>query len=65
MRDPSLAGNRRTAETAGHSAEPFHALTYFAQECRDAAEQVGLRGFWNGYFALARSSARRQWAPRS
>ncbi|WP_116451351.1 SCO6745 family protein [Blastococcus litoris] len=32
-------------------AEPFHALTYFAQECRDAAEQAGLGGFWNGYFA--------------
>jgi hypothetical protein len=33
-------------------AEPFHALTYFAKESRDAAEQVGLRGFWNSYFAL-------------
>jgi hypothetical protein len=33
-------------------AEPFHALTYFAQESRDAAEQAGLRGFWNGYFAF-------------
>jgi hypothetical protein len=27
-------------------AEPYHALTYFAPECRDAAEGAGLRGFW-------------------
>ncbi|HET6393033.1 MAG TPA: hypothetical protein VFG13_09470 [Blastococcus sp.] len=41
-----------TARRLWALAEPFHALTYFAQECRDAAEKVGLRGFWNGYFAL-------------
>ncbi|SFE31203.1 SCO6745 family protein [Blastococcus tunisiensis] len=40
-----------TARRLWALAEPFHALTYFAQECRDAAGQVGLRGFWNGYFA--------------
>jgi hypothetical protein len=40
-----------TARRLWALAEPFHALTYFARECRDAAEQVGLRGFWNGYFA--------------
>jgi hypothetical protein len=40
-----------TARRLWALAEPFHALTYFAQECRDAAEQAGLRGFWNGYFA--------------
>ncbi len=33
-------------------AEPYHALTYFAAECRDAAERRGLRGFWRGYFAM-------------
>jgi hypothetical protein len=32
--------------------EPFHALTYFAQESRAAAEKAGLRGFWNCYFAF-------------
>ncbi|HEX2073379.1 MAG TPA: hypothetical protein VHF92_06310 [Geodermatophilus sp.] len=32
--------------------EPYHALTYFAQESRDAGEAAGLRGFWAGYFAL-------------
>jgi hypothetical protein len=41
-----------TARRLWALAEPFHALTYFAQESRDAAEQVGLRGFWNGYFAF-------------
>ncbi|MGY1814885.1 SCO6745 family protein [Blastococcus sp. SYSU D00820] len=32
--------------------EPFHALTYFADECRAAGEAAGLRGFWTTYFAL-------------
>ena len=33
-------------------AEPFHALTYFAEEARTAAAAAGCRGFWQGYFAL-------------
>jgi hypothetical protein len=41
-----------TARRLWALAEPFHALTYFAQESRDAAEKTGLRGFWSGYFAL-------------
>ena len=41
-----------TARRLWALAEPFHALTYFAPECHDAAEQAGLTGFWNGYFAL-------------
>jgi hypothetical protein len=41
-----------TARRLWALAEPFHALTYFAQECSAAAERAGLRGFWNGYFAL-------------
>jgi hypothetical protein len=40
-----------TARRLWALAEPFHALTYFAPECREAAEKAGLRGFWNGYFA--------------
>jgi hypothetical protein len=32
-------------------AEPYHALTYFAPEAHQAFENVGLRGFWRGYFA--------------
>lgn len=31
--------------------EPYHALTYFAPEARQAFEDLGLRGFWRGYFA--------------
>ncbi|KGH45274.1 hypothetical protein IN07_18585 [Modestobacter caceresii] len=31
--------------------EPFHALTYFADESRTAYTEAGLRGFWAGYFA--------------
>ena len=33
-------------------AEPFHALTYFAEESRVAAADAGLKGFWQGYFAF-------------
>ncbi|MFI8192081.1 hypothetical protein ACIF8T_25410 [Streptomyces sp. NPDC085946] len=32
--------------------EPVHSLVYFAPEARRAADEVGLRGFWMGYFAL-------------
>lgn len=31
--------------------EPLHAVTYFTPECRQAATDVGLKGFWMGYFA--------------
>jgi hypothetical protein len=31
--------------------EPYHALTYFAPEAHRAFEDIGLRGFWRGYFA--------------
>jgi hypothetical protein len=30
--------------------EPLHAVTYFSPECVAANKQVGLRGFWMGYF---------------
>lgn len=30
--------------------EPLHAVTYFAEECRTANKDVGLKGFWMGYF---------------
>ncbi|MFB7600429.1 hypothetical protein [Streptomyces sp. NPDC056160] len=32
--------------------EPVHDLLYFAPESREAARELGLRGFWMGYFAL-------------
>ncbi|GGF30978.1 SCO6745 family protein [Subtercola lobariae] len=31
--------------------EPIHALTYFAPEAREAFAEVGLRRYWDGYFA--------------
>jgi hypothetical protein len=41
-----------TARRLWALGEPFHALSYFADESRAAAEAVGLTGFWNGYFAF-------------
>ncbi|SDO14684.1 hypothetical protein [Geodermatophilus sp. DSM 45219] len=41
-----------TARRLWAMGEPFHALTYFTDECRTAAEATGLRGFWRTYFAL-------------
>ena len=32
--------------------ETVHAVTYFADEARDAARDAGLRGFWMGYFGF-------------
>ena len=31
--------------------EPYHAVTYFNSESDQAYEEIGLRGFWRGYFA--------------
>jgi hypothetical protein len=31
--------------------EPYHAITYFTDEARQAFTDAGLRGFWMGYFA--------------
>jgi hypothetical protein len=31
--------------------EPFHIVTYFAPEAREATDALGLRGGWMGYFA--------------
>ncbi|MGR7026017.1 SCO6745 family protein [Geodermatophilus sp. URMC 62] len=41
-----------TARRLWALGEPFHALTYFADETRTAGEAVGLSGFWSVYFAL-------------
>ena len=41
-----------TARRLWALGEPYHALTYFADECRTAAEATGLTGFWHTYFAL-------------
>lgn len=31
--------------------EPYHAVVYFAPEAKATFEQIGLKGFWMGYFA--------------
>ena len=36
---------------AWHALEPLNAVAYFAPECAEAPERLGLRGFWMGYFA--------------
>jgi hypothetical protein len=41
-----------TARRLWALGEPYHALTYFADECRAAADAAGLSGFWQSYFAL-------------
>lgn len=41
-----------TARRLWALGEPFHALTYFADEARTAAESAGITGFWAGYFAM-------------
>jgi hypothetical protein len=34
------------------SLEPLHAVVYFAPEVRAAGKELGLRGFWDTYFAF-------------
>jgi hypothetical protein len=49
MTDPEL--QRRTARQLWHLLEPIHAVTYFSEETTEAYRAVGLKGFWQGYFA--------------
>lgn len=39
------------ARTVWQRIEPFYAVTSFSPECREAAADLGLKGFWMGYFA--------------
>lgn len=41
-----------TARRLWALGEPFHALTYFADEVRAAGAAAGLTGFWQTYFAF-------------
>ncbi len=41
-----------TARRLWALGEPYHALAYFADESRIAAEAAGLEGFWSPYFAM-------------
>lgn len=41
-----------TARALWERLEPVHDLLYFAPEARSATDELGMRGFWMGYFAL-------------
>jgi hypothetical protein len=44
-------GGRLTARRMWTLFEPIHIVSYFTDEPRRAFEDVGVRGFWRGYFA--------------
>jgi hypothetical protein len=46
-----MIGGASPARALWEVVEPYHALVYFAPEARSTFEDVGLRGFWRGYFA--------------
>lgn len=39
------------ARLAWRRLEPYHAIIYFAPEARQAYKEIGLKGYWMGYFA--------------
>ncbi|WP_370326673.1 hypothetical protein [Euzebya sp.] len=41
----------RAADALWRVLEPYHAVTYFASEHREACDALGLRGGWMAYFA--------------
>ncbi|HMG26857.1 MAG TPA: hypothetical protein VKH36_08595, partial [Acidimicrobiia bacterium] len=41
----------RFARALWRVLEPLHAVVYFGPNAKTAFEEVGLRGFWRGYFA--------------
>jgi hypothetical protein len=41
----------RFARDLWRAIEPIHAVVYFAPDVKSAFEDLGLRGFWRGYFA--------------
>lgn len=43
--------DRSTARRLWHLLEPIHAVTYFSPETTEAYKAIGLKGFWQGYFA--------------
>lgn len=47
----TLDAQRKTAREMWHLLEPIHAVTYFSDEVTTAYKSVGLKGFWQGYFA--------------
>lgn len=48
---PTPGGTIHPARRLWHLIESIHAVTYFAEPCRVAMSELGLRGFWMGYVA--------------
>jgi hypothetical protein len=44
-------GDAPRARALWRVSEPYHAVVYFAPDVKSAFEDVGLPGFWRGYFA--------------
>lgn len=44
--------NEHVARRMWELYEPVHDVTYFSAESRAAADAIGMRGFWMGYFAM-------------
>jgi len=47
----TVDAQRKTARDMWHLLEPIHAVTYFSEEVTTAYKSIGLKGFWQGYFA--------------
>jgi hypothetical protein len=45
------AARAAEAQRLARGLNPYHAVTYFSPESKEAFEDAGLRGFWRGYFA--------------
>ncbi len=46
-----MTSTSERARAIWHALEPIHAVTYFSRECRHGMKDLGLPGFWMGYFA--------------
>jgi hypothetical protein len=44
-------GAAELARRAWRTLEPYHAMVYFVPEARNAFKDLGLKGYWMGYFA--------------
>ena len=47
-----MAAPQHPARRLHQRLEMVHAVTYFAEESRQAAAEIGLKGFWMGYFGF-------------
>ncbi len=51
MAYPNTAEARAQVRRLWESAETIHLATYFSQESYNAFQEIGLKGYWMGYFA--------------